>query len=161
MPNKPRTLSELYPSKWLSPADLERPVTAAITEIAVEDLRQSDGSTEPKLVISFRNASKRWVCNVTQGKRLAELLGTEVFDQWIGARVRLGSGKATNGKPTIVVIAATKLPANGWQQGEQPAAPEPDKADNSTASNGGQAAGMSDQEAKALWDKSPAEGGTK
>ena len=70
-------VSELYPCKWLSPADLQRPVTVTILSVDVEELRQADGSRANKLVLTFRNAHKRMVLNQTQAKWLAELLGLE------------------------------------------------------------------------------------
>ena len=110
-------VSELYPSKWLSPADLQRPVTVTILSVDIEALRQADGSRANKLVLTFRNAHKRMVLNQTQARRLAELLGDE-FGGWSGARVQLAPSKASNGKDTIAVLEAQRLP-------EQPPAEPP------------------------------------
>lgn len=138
--NVPRTLSELYPSKWLVASDIQKPTMVTIIAVTIEELRQADGTIEPKLVLSFRNATKRMVANVTQSKRLAELLNTEVFAEWVGARVKLASGKASNGKDTIIVVDATKIPAGETGQSE----PQPPEA-------GSKPAGMTDQEAAELW----------
>lgn len=167
----PRTVSELYPSKWLSPADLPRPVMATIERVDIEQFRQQDGSQEARAVITFRNASKRMVCNVTQCRRLAELLETETFSGWIGARVKLAAGRAQNGKPTIIVAEAVRLPAAPAGQGQQPPGPATRGIPQSTGAgqqqqpptaeipqSTGSAAGMSEAEVAALWESEPADG---
>ena len=102
-------VSELYPSKWLSPADIQRPVMVTILSVDIEELRQADGSRANKLVLTFRNAHKRMVLNQTQAKRLADLLGDE-FGGWPEARVKLAPSRASNGKDTIAVLEAQRLP---------------------------------------------------
>lgn len=151
--NVPRTLSELYPSKWLVAADIQKPVVVTIISITIEELRQADGSNEPKLVISFRNASKKMIANVTQAKRLAELLGTEVFADWVGARVKLAPGKASNGKPTIVIVEATKIPAGETGQGQLQLSENGDQAPPAGKIREGKAVAMGDAEAAQLWHK--------
>lgn len=148
MNSTPRTLSELYPSKWLVAGDLQKPVTVTIIAVDVEELRQQDGSFEPKLVLTFKNATKRMIANVTQAKRLAELLKTERFAEWIGARVKLAAGRAQNGKDTIVVVEATKIPPEAMESTKAPGPSE-----QPPAAAGEPAAGMTDQEAAALWHK--------
>lgn len=109
MNGKLSKVSELYPSKWLSPADLQRPVTVTILSVDIENLRQADGSNANKLVLTFHKAHKRMVLNQTQAKRLAELLGDE-FGGWVGARVQLAPSRASNGKATIAVFEAQQQP---------------------------------------------------
>lgn len=138
-------VSELYPSKWLSPADLQKPVFVTIASVDIEDMRQADGSRANKLVLTFRNAHKRMVLNATQAKRLAELLGDE-FTHWPGARVKLAPSKASNGKDTIAVLEALRLP-------EQPPAGPPSEPAATSTSTGQAATGMSDKEAAELWHK--------
>jgi hypothetical protein len=151
--NLPRTVSELFPSKWLVAADIQKPTTATIIGVDLEELRQADGSKETKLIVTFRNATKRWVTNATQCKALAEKLGTEVFAEWVGARVTLGKGRAQNGKDTIVVTAAVKLPAEGAHMAETPAPAASNPRDQ------GAAAGMTDEEAAAMWQTNGREEG--
>ena len=76
----PRTVSDLFPSKWLKAEDLDgRPHTVRIVDVTVESLRQPDGSSKPAAVLTFERASKRLILNKTQATALADLLGTEVF----------------------------------------------------------------------------------
>lgn len=120
--HKPVRVSEMFASKWLSAADLPKPVTVTINAVNVQSLRQPDGSEEPKLIISFNNASKKMICNATQAKTLAAALG-DLFGDWPGARVRLAASKAPNGRDTIAVLEATKLPDRVLK--EMPAPPAP------------------------------------
>ena len=137
----PRTVSALFPSKWLTAADLQKPTTVTITDAMVEEVRQADGAKELKLVLSFKNASKRMILNLTQARRLAELLGTEEFAAWVGCRATLAKGVAQNGRDTIVVTQAFKMPA---EVPETPAAA-------SNPRDQAAAAGMTDEEAAAMW----------
>jgi hypothetical protein len=103
---KPRTVSELYPRKWLKACDLEKPVTVTITGAEVEDFRLPDGTSKAALVLTFAKATKRLICNKTQVWAAMGAIGTEVFADWIGHDITLSAGKAPNGKPTIVIDRA-------------------------------------------------------
>ena len=74
---QPTRISELFASKWLSGGDLEKPVVVTVTEAGLQTVRQMDGTSEEKLVISFHNASKRLIVNKTQAIALALHLGDE------------------------------------------------------------------------------------
>lgn len=110
----------------------------------IESFRQQDGSQEPRLVLTFKNGSKRMVANLTQCRKLAELLGSEAFRDWIGARVKLAAGKASNGKPTIVVVEAVKIDVHPSQAADNPRDQGP--------VNSAQA--MTDDEANSMWEQS-------
>ena len=112
-----RRVSEVYPSKWLVAGDLQKPVTVTILCVDVEELRQADGDKEQKLVLTFKSATKRLILNSTQAKRLAELLGDE-FNTWVNARVKLAPSKASNGKATIAILEAMRLPEPAQQETE-------------------------------------------
>ena len=104
---KPETVSELFPRPWLCAADLQgRPVRVTIHRVDVEDVRQRDGSTVLKAVLTFERATKRMILNKTQCEALAELTGTERLAEWVGHSVVLSPGTAPNGKPTIVIGSA-------------------------------------------------------
>ena len=122
MNGQPTRVSQLFPSKWLSAADLPHPVTATISTVKVESLRQQDGTMEPKLVVAFEKASKQWILNKTQATALAAALG-DMYGDWPGARVKLAASRAQNGKDTIVVVEALKLPDRVLK--EMPAPPAP------------------------------------
>jgi hypothetical protein len=102
-----RTISDVYPSKWLNHADLQgKAVRVAISEAIVEDVRQRDGTTQPKVVLSFDGKQKRLILNKTQATDLSRILGTDVFDSWPGNTVVLSHAKTRNGYDTIAIQAA-------------------------------------------------------
>jgi hypothetical protein len=77
-------LSEVFTGNTLKASDLRGnkvPVTIADIEA-----REFDGI--PKLVISFKNAKKTFVCNVTNARRIAKLY-EENTDGWIGKTITL------------------------------------------------------------------------
>lgn len=122
MNGQPTRVSQLFPSKWLSAADLPHPVTATISKAGVRELRQQDGTMAQKLIVTFERATKEWILNKTQATALAEALG-DLYSDWPGARVRLAAGRAQNGKDTIVVVEATKLPDRVPKDAGLPAPP--------------------------------------
>ena len=96
---------EVYPSQWLVADDLQgRQATVRISGVKVEDLRQRDGSKEPRIILSFAGKSKLLACNKTQARALEEITGTDLFEKWIDAQVILAPAVASNGKPTIAIL---------------------------------------------------------
>lgn len=81
-----KTIGDVYPSEWLHAANLMgRSVEVTISEIEVREFRQQDGSKANRLVVSFKNAQRRLVCNKTQAIALAAIAGTDEFAKWGGA----------------------------------------------------------------------------
>ncbi len=102
--NNPRTVSDAWPSRWLHADDLRnRPWVLTIHSITWEELRQARGATEWKPVAHFHEAKKALVLNKTQARAIADVTGSEVFDDWPGHAVQLRPGRAPNGKATIVI----------------------------------------------------------
>lgn len=101
----PRSVSQMFPSKWLRAADLPRVVTVKIASVDVQEMRQVDGSKAWKALIGFENKEKKLICNKTQAEALARLTGSEQFAEWIGHTVRLAPATAHNGRPTIAILA--------------------------------------------------------
>lgn len=99
-----RTVSEVYPSEWLHAANLMgRSVSVTIDKAVVEEFRQKDGKMEGRIVVAFRGAQKRLVCNKTQAIAIAAVAGTEEFGKWAGVKVLLSPGRARNGMDTILI----------------------------------------------------------
>lgn len=69
-------------------------------------MRQPDGAVKLSAVLSFEHATKRMICNVTQCRKIAEILETERFGEWAGHQVCLVPSIAPNGKATIEVQRA-------------------------------------------------------
>ena len=102
----PKTVSELFPSKWLKAIDLEKPVSIKIVSVYFETVYDAQNHEHVlKLVVGFKGAQKRLIPNKTQCEALWAITQTEVFAEWVGHTVTLTRGKAHNGKPTIVISA--------------------------------------------------------
>ena len=105
--NNIQTVSDLFPSKWLSADDLAgRSVVVQIAQVSLEEIRQRDGKNELKAVVAFDRAHKRLILNKTQALAIAAVVRSEAFADWPGQRIQLSVGRAPNGKPTIVVSQA-------------------------------------------------------
>lgn len=46
------------------------------------------------------------ILNKTQCKSLVEIVGSDLFADWIGRKIVLAPGQSPNGKPTIVIRSA-------------------------------------------------------
>jgi hypothetical protein len=115
MTTQPETVSDLFPSRWLAPADLRgRSVTLTITAVAVEQRHNPrTHKPEPKAVLDFGRSigcarHSRLPLNRAQCLALAALAGSERFADWPGLRVTLHPATAPNGKPTI------RITKEGW-----------------------------------------------
>ena len=118
----PRTIGELWPSKWLKPEDLKRPATVIVAgvdwpEVYNPNTRQKE--VKAAIRFAFRKADgttieldKRLIVNRTQAVAIAEIAGTDVLDGWTGTAVTLAAGSAHTGAATIVIGPAPKS-ANG------------------------------------------------
>lgn len=104
----------IFPSPWISPDDLaDRRFELTIVAVTMEEVHdRTTNQKVSKMVVAFKEAKKRFICNKTQAFAIAKYLGSTNTDQWIGKRVALRAGKAHNSKPTIVVEkAAVEAPA--------------------------------------------------
>lgn len=99
-----KTVSDVYPSEWLHAANLMgRSVEVAVSAIEVREFRQQDGSKANRIVVTFKGAQRRLVCNKTPAIALAAIAGTEEFAKWVGLKVLLSPSRTRNGQETIVI----------------------------------------------------------
>lgn len=78
---------EAFPSKYLAAADLQghtRKLT--IREYRIEEI--GDEKNE-KPVLYFNGAKKALVLNVTNANMIAEVLGDDEMDNWIGSEIEI------------------------------------------------------------------------
>jgi len=107
-PSTPRTVNELFPSRWINHADLNgKTFVLTIREVTIEQVRDKFGGGDMvhKGVVWFERAEKGLVLNHTQASAIAAICKSETFTDWVGKRIMLSAGRAHNGKPTIVVTA--------------------------------------------------------
>jgi len=97
------SVSQTYPSRFLSPTDVTRPIAVTINAVTVEEFRQRNGTQEPRIVLAFRGARKVMILNKTQANTLAALFGDNA-EEWINRTVQLQPARAQNGKDTVAVM---------------------------------------------------------
>jgi hypothetical protein len=75
----------LFPSKWMKASDLgDEPQILTIKDVDIE--KMNDGETKP--VVYFKGSTKGLVLNVTNGRVLADLYGSDT-DDWVGKQISL------------------------------------------------------------------------
>lgn len=81
-------VNDAFPSKYLKAGDLpeegSQPFT--IEKIEIEEIGRDK---EKKPVIYFEEDGKGLVCNKTNARTIARLIGSEEFDEWIGKTINL------------------------------------------------------------------------
>lgn len=103
----PRTVEELYPSRFLRCEDLKgRKYVLIIAHVELERMRSRFEKTEQwKAVLYFVGAQKGLVLNKTQALVIKALAGSGEFERWVGIEVTLSPAR-DRGKDTIAVSAA-------------------------------------------------------
>lgn len=119
-------LSDIYEnnSSFLKAKDLngQKPVV----EIANAEIRENTYGDEKKkqIVLSFVGKEKVLGLNFTNASRIAQLIGTEDFDEWVGWRIRLYTDqtKLQNGQTVDCVRVMPDLPEQTNAQAKAKAA---------------------------------------
>jgi hypothetical protein len=74
-------------SKYLSKDDVgDDEVTTVITDVVIEPIRDKDGTTKDKFVVSFEAFDKPLVLNATNKVFLGDAFGRDA-NEWVGNRV--------------------------------------------------------------------------
>ncbi len=106
MDNTIMQLNDLYPSKYLSAADLQgKEVVAVIESIAMEKF--DDGAEKP--LIRFQGHQKGLVCNKTNAMAIGAIHGDDT-DQWIGKPICLFSMMVTFQNKATEAIRVKRVP---------------------------------------------------
>ena len=112
-------LQKMYSSKYLSAVDLgDRKIKAKILRVAAADLRQQDGTTRKKSVLTLEDQDKLLVVNMTNSAILKDAFGANP-QKWVGRTVGLKSvprtmaGKPTKGLEVVILGEAftAKVPS--------------------------------------------------
>ena len=82
-------VTEIYPSKYLSAADLgNHEVVATISRVEMDEF-DDNGRKATKPVVYFEGHSKGLVANKTNSISIADITGQDDTDNWPGARICL------------------------------------------------------------------------
>jgi hypothetical protein len=111
-------LSDLFPSKWLTAADLdEKDMTVTVRSVQIETMQ--DGVDKP--VLYFEETDKGLVCNKTNGKTIAALYGNDT-DDWISQRISLYPTTVDfQGKQTEAIRVRPRAPRDKPKSSTAPA----------------------------------------
>lgn len=87
-------ISKMIESKYIKTGDIEADgedgqLDLTIADIRPEDLKVDGGETKKKWVCYFEEVERGLVLNTTNTKKLAEVCGSELSENWPGNRVRL------------------------------------------------------------------------
>lgn len=115
-------LNDIYGSnsQWLKAEDLQGAKPIVTIESAEVKENTYNGETKKQIVLKFIGKEKQLGLNFTNASRIVELLGTEDYNQWIGAAIKLYTDKTTlaDGRTVPCIRIFPELPSNG-----QPVAP--------------------------------------
>lgn len=123
-------VDELYPSKYLSAADLQgKEPTVTITQMTME--KMTDGQNKPCIFVN--NRPKGIVLNKTNAMSIASMYGKNT-DSWIGKKIKLVKVWTDfQGKPVeairIVQPGVDTMQERGFEA-QAPAAPPPARPDD-------------------------------
>lgn|SRR5262249_11044410 len=84
------TFDDIYGGSFFKAADLgSDTLKLTIESVELADLKQKDGDTQRKLILSFKGESRKLPLNKTNANAIAQAFGKEWQDDWIGKSVML------------------------------------------------------------------------
>ncbi len=106
----PSVKNELYPSKYLSAADLQnRDVAVTIVKVEMEEF-EDNGRKVTKPVVHFQGSPKAMIFNKTNATTVADITGQDDTDHWGGARICLYSTMVQFGSKMTEAIRVKRVP---------------------------------------------------
>jgi hypothetical protein len=81
-------ISEIFQSKYLKAGDLPEEGSQVVTieKIGLEEIGKDK---ETKIVLYFEELQQALICNKTNARTIARLMGSEDLDDWVGKTIRL------------------------------------------------------------------------
>lgn len=114
-------INAAFPSKYIKAAEVpEDGLSLVIDRVEVEDV---DGKGAHKPVVYFRKAKKGLVLNVTNAKKIAQLVGSQDTDEWSGKAITLYQSETEYAGDTVACVRV-RAAKNGAAPKPQPK-PEP------------------------------------
>lgn len=104
-------VTELFPGKWLSAADLQnQEVIATIGSVTTEEFEDS-GKKSVKPVCHFQGVEKALILNKTNAVMIQEISGHDDTDNWVGVQVCLYPTMVQFGAKMTEAIRIKRPPA--------------------------------------------------
>lgn len=97
-------LNDIYQSSsnYLKAADLQGGKPVVVIESAIVKENDYPEGKKKQIVLSFVGKEKVLGLNFTNANMIAQLVGTEDFEQWVGVAIRLYEDKTKNSAGVIV-----------------------------------------------------------
>lgn len=116
-------INNAFPSKYIKSSEVpEEGLTLVIDRVEVEDV---DGKGAHKPVVYFRKAKKGLALNVTNSKKITQLLGTPDTDEWTGRAITLYQSETEYQGDTVACIRI-RAAKNGAGAEKPKPRPEPE-----------------------------------
>lgn len=118
------SLGDIYGSnsQWLKADDLQG--AKPVVTIQSAEIRENtyNGETKKQIVLSFVGKDKQLGLNFTNARKIAELTGTEDFNQWVGVSIKLYTEmtKLQNGQSVPAIRIFPELPTPSAQAPQEP-----------------------------------------
>lgn len=108
-------LNDAFPSQYVSAPDLKgREIQVVIERVAMEELKEMDGSVIHKPACKFQNAEKKMILNITNWNLIAAVYGDD-SDMWIGRELVLFPTRVQFGNKMVDAIRV-RAPSNAPTQ---------------------------------------------
>jgi hypothetical protein len=105
-------ISKMFPKRYATGEDLQgKTITLTITTIALEKMHPQPNAPEAeKWVIYFKEAKKGIILSRTLANQIAEVLGSDETDEWLGKRIMVYPQPMTvAGRKVTAIRARTAL----------------------------------------------------
>jgi hypothetical protein len=113
-------LSQMFPKRYATGEDLQgKAFTVTITRIVREKMHPQPNAPEvEKWVAYFREAQKGIVLNRTLAYQIAEILGSEETDSWVGKTISIYPQSITVAGKKMTTIRAREAKSEAEAAGE-------------------------------------------
>ena len=83
-----KSIDDLFPSPYFKASDIGGDTTLTMKGLTKEDIRERNGETKLKGVLSFNESEKKLILNKTNAEMIGFLHGRD-YEQWPGKQVTL------------------------------------------------------------------------
>lgn len=126
-------IDDVFSSKYLKASDLvdedgnPKDFTVTISEAWVEEFEdRKTGTKQKKIGLAFRGAKKGMLLNITNARRISQLLGSPRTQDWVGKRITLYQTEVDfQGEMKPAIRVRGKLPGHEQSASVGHAAPRP------------------------------------
>ena len=115
---KKMNISELTVSKYLKKEDVTPPVIATISGITHENLAKDGDTPEYKYILQFVENLKPMVLNLTNGKLIAMVTGSDETDEWVGKKITLWNDPTVSFGDKMTGGIRVRLPQEAPQEAQ-------------------------------------------